>query len=91
MPIETILRHRFESIKYAPSLMAPTFVLRAAFDDVVPHSHTDLLVQKLGRLHGDEVVPGSDHMNIPYLAATQERVARFLSGQFSQVAAEAEA
>jgi dipeptidyl aminopeptidase/acylaminoacyl peptidase len=85
MPIETILRHRFESIKYAPSLMAPTFVLRAAFDDVVPHSHTDLLVQKLGRLHGDEVVPGSDHMTIPYLAATQERVARFLSGQFSEV------
>jgi dipeptidyl aminopeptidase/acylaminoacyl peptidase len=89
MPIETILRHRFESIKYAPSLMAPTFVLRAAFDDVVPHSHTDLLVQKLGRLHGDEVVPGSDHMTIPYLAATQERVARFLSGQFSEVVAEA--
>jgi dipeptidyl aminopeptidase/acylaminoacyl peptidase len=87
MPIETILRHRFESIKYAPALMAPTFVLRAAFDDVVPHSHTDLLVQKLGRLHGDEVVPGSDHMNIPYLEATQERVARFLSGQFSQVVA----
>ena len=91
MPIETILRHRFESIKYAPSLMAPTFVLRAAFDDVVPHSHTDLLVQKLGRLHGDEVVPGSDHMNIPYLAATQERIASFLSGQFSQILVAAEA
>jgi len=88
MPIETILRHRFESIKYAPSLMAPTFVLRAAFDDVVPHSHTDLLVQKLGRLQGDEIVPGSDHMNIPYLEATQDRVASFLSGQFSQIVTE---
>jgi dipeptidyl aminopeptidase/acylaminoacyl peptidase len=87
MPIETILRHRFESIKYAPSLMAPTLVLRAAFDDIVPHSHTDLLVQKLGQLYGDEIVPGSDHMNIPYLAATQERVASFLSGQFSQILA----
>jgi dipeptidyl aminopeptidase/acylaminoacyl peptidase len=89
MPIEYILRHRFESIKYAPSLMAPTLVLRAAFDDVVPHSHTDLLVQKLGKLYGDEVVPGSDHMNIPYLAATQDRVASFLSGQFSQILAAA--
>lgn len=85
MPIETILRHRFESIKYAPMLMAPTFVLRAAFDDVVPHSHTDLLVQQLGRLHGDEVVPGSDHMTIPYLAATQDRVAVFFTAQFSQI------
>ena len=85
MPIETILRHRFESIKYAPLLSAPTFVLRAAHDDVVPHSHTDLLVQKLGRLHGDEMVPGSNHMNIPYLPATQDRVASFLSEQFNQI------
>ncbi|WP_332848367.1 alpha/beta hydrolase [Massilia sp. S19_KUP03_FR1] len=89
MPIEYILRHRFESIKYAPSLMAPTLVLRAAFDDVVPHSHTDLLVEKLGKLVGDEVVAGSDHMNIPYLEATQDRVARFLSDQFSKILAAA--
>lgn len=91
MPIDYILRHRFESIKYAPSLMAPTFVLRAASDDIVPHSHTDLLVQKLGRLHADEIVPGSDHMNIPYLDATQERVAAFLSERFSQIVVEAPA
>jgi hypothetical protein len=69
--------------------MAPTFVLRAAFDDIVPHSHTDLLVQKLGRLHGDAIVPGSDHMNIPYLAATQDMIAQFLTGQFSQILTEA--
>jgi len=91
MPIDYILRHRFESIKYAPSLMAPTFVVRAASDDIVPHSHTDLLVQKLGRLHADEIVPGSNHMNIPYLDATQERIAAFLSERFSQVVVEAAA
>ncbi|MES2150947.1 MAG: alpha/beta fold hydrolase [Pseudomonadota bacterium] len=82
MPIGYVLRHRFESIKYAPALMAPTYVLRAAFDDVVPHSHTDLLVGQLGRLQLDEIVPESDHMNIPYLAATQQRIARFLCGRF---------
>ena len=27
-----MLRHRFESVKYAPSLKAPTYVLRAAMD-----------------------------------------------------------
>jgi dipeptidyl aminopeptidase/acylaminoacyl peptidase len=84
MPIEYVLRHRFESVKYASALTAPTYVLRAAFDDVVPHSHTDLLVAKLGRLHKDETVPDSDHMNIPYLAATQDRIAEFLSTQFMQ-------
>jgi pimeloyl-ACP methyl ester carboxylesterase len=84
MPIEYMLRHRFESIKYAPALKAPTYVLRAASDDVVPHSHTDQLVAKLARLCGDDIVPGSDHMNIPYLEETQSRVANFLTSQFSK-------
>ena len=84
VPVEYVLRHRFESVKYAPSLKAPTYVLRATTDDVVPHSHTDLLVAQLGRLHLDETVPDSNHMNIPYLAATQERIATFLAYQFSQ-------
>jgi dipeptidyl aminopeptidase/acylaminoacyl peptidase len=87
MPIEYILRHRFESIKYAPALKAPTFVLRAATDDVIPHSHTDLLVAKLSQLRGDEIVPGSDHLNIPYLEATQSRIASFLRAQFTQALA----
>jgi len=84
MPIEYMLRHRFESIKYAPSLKAPTYVLRAESDDVVPHANTDLLVAKLASLVGDEIVPGSDHMTIPYLEATQQMVAGFLTKQFSQ-------
>lgn len=82
MPIEYVLRHRFESIKYASALTAPTYVLRAASDDIIPHSHTDLLVAKLGRLHKDEIVPDSDHLNIPYLASTQSRIADFLGSQF---------
>ncbi|MFL6657546.1 MAG: alpha/beta hydrolase [Massilia sp.] len=84
VPVEYVLRHRFESVKYAPSLTAPTYVLRAAIDDVVPHSHTDLLVAKLGKLHLDETVPDSDHMNIPYLEVTQARIAEFLIGQFAE-------
>jgi dipeptidyl aminopeptidase/acylaminoacyl peptidase len=84
VPVEYVLRHRFESVKYAPSLTAPTYVLRAASDDIVPHSHTDLLVAKLGKLHSDEIVPESDHLNIPYLESTQSRIATFLSTQFAR-------
>ncbi|MFD2365635.1 alpha/beta hydrolase [Pseudoduganella sp. GCM10020061] len=82
VPVEYVLRHRFESVKYAPQLTAPTFVLRAANDDVVPHSHTDMLVAQLARLEGDETVPDSDHMNIPYLEAAQSRIADFLCRRF---------
>jgi dipeptidyl aminopeptidase/acylaminoacyl peptidase len=83
MPVEFVLRHRFESVKYASALKVPTYVLRAASDDIVPHSHTDLLVAQLGKLHLDETVPDSDHLNIPYLETTQEKIARFLSTQFA--------
>jgi hypothetical protein len=86
MPIEYMLRHRFESIKYAPALKAPTYVLRAAIDDVVPHSHTDQLVAKLAQLCGDDIVPDSDHMNIPYLEGTQSRIANFLASRFASAA-----
>jgi len=89
MPIEYMLRHRFESIKYAPALKAPTYVLRAASDDIVPHAHTDQLVAKLATLCGDEVIPESDHLTIPYLAATQARVAAFLDTQFAKPLAQA--
>jgi dipeptidyl aminopeptidase/acylaminoacyl peptidase len=82
VPVEYVLQHRFDSLKYAPSLKAPVYVLRAATDDIVPHSHTDTLVSKLARLEADEVVPESDHCNIPYLPATQERIASYLNRQF---------
>ena len=82
VPVEYVLRHRFESVKYAPQLKAPTFVLRAANDDVVPHSHTDMLVAQLAGLEGDETVPDSDHMNIPYLEGAQSRIAAFLCRRF---------
>ena len=48
--------------------LAPGFG-EAASDDVVPHMHTDVLVSKLLRVHMDETIPESDHMNIPYLEA----------------------
>lgn len=84
VPVEYVLQHRFESIKYAPSLKVPTYVLRAATDDVVPHSHTDELVSKLGQLHLDEMIPDSDHLNIPYLDTTQKKIAAFLTMMFTQ-------
>jgi dipeptidyl aminopeptidase/acylaminoacyl peptidase len=84
LPIDFVLQHRFDSVKYAAELSAPTYVLRAAIDDIVPHAHTDELVARLRALHLDETIPDSDHLNIPYLPHTQERIAHFLAAQFSR-------
>jgi dipeptidyl aminopeptidase/acylaminoacyl peptidase len=82
-----VLQHRFDSVKHAPLLSAPTFIIRAASDDVVPGSHTDLLVATLTTPPQDETILGSDHGNIPYLEATQERIAHFLTAKFNGVTA----
>jgi dienelactone hydrolase len=89
MPISLMLKHRFESIKYAAKVAAPALVLRAESDDVVPHLHTDLLVSKLANVVMDEIIPGSDHCNIPYLPETQKRIAGYLQGRFFEARTEA--
>ena len=88
VPVSFVLKHRFESVKYAAQLKAPTYILRAASDDIVPHSHTDQLVSQLPSVRLDETVPDSDHMDIPYLPETQQRIARFLTAQFAPAALE---
>ncbi|TWI66233.1 hypothetical protein IP91_02045 [Pseudoduganella lurida] len=87
VPVTYLLRHRFESVKYMSLLSSAIYILRAASDDVVPHSHTDSLVAGLTRVHQDEIIPESDHMNIPYLPLTQQKIAQFLTTQFAQTQA----
>jgi dipeptidyl aminopeptidase/acylaminoacyl peptidase len=82
LPVSLLLKHRFESVKYAEKISAPILILRAESDTVVPHSHTDLLVSKLVTAPVDEIVPRSDHFNIPYLPETQKQIAGFLQSRF---------
>lgn len=78
MPVGWMLRHPFESIRYAERVSAPILVLRAQHDDIVPHLHTDVLVSRLANVTRDEIVPDSNHIDIPYLPQTQARIAEFL-------------
>lgn len=87
MPVGFFLKHRFESDKAAEKVRAPTLVLRAETDDVVPSLHTDSLVARLGGLAVDQTIPASDHRTIPYLAETQTRIAQFLCEHFFPAAA----
>jgi hypothetical protein len=54
-------------------------VLRAESDNIVPASHTDLLVKSLTTVVADISIPGSDHCNLPYLPAAQEAIAAIVA------------
>lgn len=82
VPVDWVLRHRFESVKHAAALRAPVFVLRAASDRIVPHVHTDLLVKTLPTLAADVTIAGSDHSNLPHLPAAQAMIRTLLDDAF---------
>jgi dipeptidyl aminopeptidase/acylaminoacyl peptidase len=84
IPVALVLKHRFESVKYAAKVNAPVLVLRAEKDNVVPQIHTDLLVSKLATVQADDTIAGSDHFNIPYLETTQQRIAGFLQSRLQE-------
>lgn len=64
-PVEYILKDRYESVKYAPDVKAPTTLLAADSDEVIPLEHTQALLQafKPGIAHL-KVVNHTDHVSI---------------------------
>jgi dienelactone hydrolase len=85
VPVQWLLRHRFESVKFASRLQTRILVLRAEEDVVIPAAHTDTFVASLPSMPLDQTIAGSDHCTIPYLEATQQAVAGFLHAGFQRM------
>ena len=85
IPVAWMLRHRFESVKFAAQLQTRILVLRAERDDVVPPAHTDRFVASLPSQPLDQTIAGSDHCTIPYLEAAQQAIAGFLHAGFQRL------
>ena len=65
LPVRWLLRDKFESGKYAAKITAPTLLIAAENDEVIPRSSTDALQARfaagVASLH---VVPATDHNTI---------------------------
>lgn len=65
VPVRWLLKDRFESWRHAPRVRAPTLVLAAEHDEVIPRSHTETLLRHFRtdtlRL---EVIDGTGHNTI---------------------------
>jgi pimeloyl-ACP methyl ester carboxylesterase len=64
MPVDLLMKHRFESVGRAHLLTMPTIVFKAEVDPVVPHQFTDQLVEKLPAVTREVLVAGTGHNNI---------------------------
>jgi hypothetical protein len=64
LPVDLLLRHRFESAARAPSIHAPLLALAAAQDELIRPERSRRLVQAWGGPAQLEVLDGVDHNSI---------------------------
>jgi len=64
-PVRLLLRDRFDSFRYAPQVTAPTLLIAAEDDEVVPRSSTEALLASFRPgLASMVVLPGTSHNTI---------------------------
>ncbi len=64
LPVDSMLKHRFDSLALAPSLHAPLFMLIAEHDQVIPPAHAERLYEAWGGPKAKLVVRGAQHNTI---------------------------
>jgi len=68
LPVRLLLLDKYESWRYAPQVTAPTLIVAAEHDEVIPRASTELLRMRFRKdLVQYAVVPGAGHNNIDYL------------------------
>jgi pimeloyl-ACP methyl ester carboxylesterase len=65
LPIRWLLRDKFESGKYAPFVSAPTLILAADYDEIIPRASTELLRSRFrSGVASLVILPGTGHNTI---------------------------
>lgn len=64
LPVNWMLRHRFDSIALAPSLHLPTLILLAQEDQLIPPEHGERLAAAWGSPVKPELLPGASHNDV---------------------------
>ena len=65
LPVKWLLLDKFESWRFAPHVIAPTLIVAAEYDEVVPRASTELLKSRFKHgLASLEVVAGTGHNTI---------------------------
>ena len=65
VPVRWLLLDKFESWRYAPQITAPTLILAAEHDEIVPRANTELLQSRFkSGLTSIHVLPGTGHNTI---------------------------
>ncbi len=81
LPAELLLKHPFDSMKYAENLHVPVLVLAAENDEVIPSESTQALIDKLGKNCKPVLIKNAGHNDIQLSASYWEAINRFLNDE----------
>jgi dienelactone hydrolase len=79
LPIDSLLKHRFDSLALTPSVHAPLFMLIAERDQVIPPVHAERLYEAWGGPKAKLVLRGATHNSIDGHPEFWPAIRRFLS------------
>ena len=79
LPVHLLCLNRFENLKYAPRVRAPTHIIRAEHDTTVPPHSTDKLADALPNLYTDSIVSGCGHRTVINQGETLQLLASMLN------------
>jgi pimeloyl-ACP methyl ester carboxylesterase len=81
LPVDWMLRHRFDSIALAPKLATPLLCLIAEHDEVIPPVHAERLFESWGGPKRKVVLPGATHNSTDGSPRFWPEIRAFLAGR----------
>jgi uncharacterized protein len=78
VPMSLLLRHKFDSLKLAPQITAPTLVLRSENDLSIKSERTDSLLLKLPNIKKCVTIKESDHSSIKNFETYWGEIKKFI-------------
>ncbi len=78
VPVDYLLRHRFDSAARAADVTAPALVLIAGRDRIVPPQHAEALVARWGGPVETLRLDQANHLNVTNTAATLAHIASYI-------------
>lgn len=84
LPVSSLLRHRFESVKYAPLVQSPFLIFYGGKDTVVPPARTERLLEYIKSEKKVVYIERADHGTISMFPKYWPAVIEFLDGRSSE-------
>jgi fermentation-respiration switch protein FrsA (DUF1100 family) len=77
LPVKYLLRDNFKNLELIKSIHTPIFIVHGTEDDIIPHSHSEKLIEEANEPKRLIIYPGKGHNNLDNREVYQEMTKYF--------------